>query len=273
MTSRSASRSGAKQAAREVRSSPALRALARGGYAANGVVHLLIGGIVVAVAHGAGGESDQAGAFKALATVPLGVIALWVLAALLAALGIWHLVNGVVISRSSDVAKWGVRIGEWGQTFVFLAIAVIAAAVALGARPDADESAQDASRGVIGIPGGVWLLGLVGLGVGIGGIAFIVMGVRRAFRSKVSIPGGTLGVVVTTLGVVGFVAKGFALLAVGILLVVAAIRVEPEAAGGLDGAVKALLEMTAGPFLVGAIGVGLIAYAVFCFFRARYARL
>lgn len=273
MTSSSDAGAAAKQAAREARSSPALRLLARGGYAANGVVHLLVGGIVIAVAAGAGAEGDQAGAFKAVASAPAGFVALWALALLLAALGVWHLANAVVITRGSDIKKWGVRIGEGGQALVFIALGVIAVSVALGARPDADETAQDASRGVLAIAGGPFLLGLVGLGLGIGGVAFVVMGVRRSFRTKVEIPPGAAGKAVTILGVVGFLAKGAALVAIGILLIVAAIRVEPEAAGGLDGAVRALREMTGGPFLVASIGGGLIAYGFFCFLRARYARL
>lgn len=263
----------AKHAARQARSSTPLRALARGGYAANGAVHLLIGVLVIAVANGAGGDSDQAGAFKAIAAAPLGFVALWALAALLAALGLWHLAEGVVTSRRSDVKKWAVRTSEWGQAGVFIVLGVIAASVALGARPDADEAAQDASRGVLGIPGGAWLLGLVGVGIGIGGIAFVVMGARRSFRLKVAVPDGALGAVVSFLGVVGFVAKGAALLALGVLLVVAAVKVDPEAAGGLDGALRGLVEMDSGPLLVGAIGAGLLAYGVFCFFRAAFARL
>lgn len=263
----------AKRAAREARSSPALRVLARGGYAANGVVHVLIGVIVLVIAAGGRGESDQAGAFKAIASAPLGFVALWALAILLAGLGLWHAADGVIASRSSDVKKWGVRISEWGQALVFLALGVIAASVALGAKPDADESAQEASRGVLSIPGGPWLLGLVGVGIGIGGIAFVVMGVLRSFRSKVDIPPGRLGTAVTVLGVVGFVAKGVALVVVGVLLVVAAVKVDADAAGGLDGAVQALLDVFGGPFLVGLVGGGFVAYGVFCFFRARYARL
>lgn len=263
----------AKRAAREARSSPALRVLARGGYAANGVVHLLIGVIVVVIALGGKGESDQAGAFKAIGAAPLGFVALWLLAALLAALGVWHAANGLITSRSSDVKKWGVRISEWGQTLVFLALGVIAASVALGARPDANETAQDASRGVLNLPGGAWLLGLVGLGIGIGGIAFVVMGVRRSFHSKVAIPDGRTGALITTLGVIGFVAKGVALVVVGILLVIAAVRVDADTAAGLDGAIQSLLEVFGGPFLVALVGAGFIAYGVFCLFRARYARL
>ncbi len=263
----------AKRAAREARSSPALRLLARGGYAANAVVHLLIGIIVLAIAFGGRGEGDQAGAFKAIGAAPLGFLALWLLAALLAALGVWHAANGVIASRASDVKKWGVRIGEWGQAVVFLALGFIAGAVALGARPNAERTAEEASRGVLNVPGGPWLLGLVGIGVGIGGISFIVMGVLRSFRKKVDLPEGRLGTVVTTLGVVGFIAKGIALLVVGVLLVVAAVKVDPGTAGGLDGAIDALLEVWGGPFLVGIVGTGLVAYAVFTFFRADYARL
>ena len=44
-------------------------------------------------------------------------------------------------------------------------------------------------------------------------------------------------------------------------------------AGGLDGALRALLALAYGPLLVGAVGVGFIAYGFFCLFRARYARL
>ncbi len=263
----------AKRAAREARSSTALRALARGGYAANGVVHVLIGVIAIAIALGARGEGDQAGAFKTIGGVPLGFVGLWALAVLLGALGVWHAANGLLATRTSDVKKWGVRISEWGQALVFLALGIISASVALGARPNAEETAEEASRGVLNLPGGAWLLGLVGIGIGVGGVSFLVMGVLRSFRKKVDIPERRLGTAITVLGVVGFIAKGIALVVVGILVTIAAVTVDPDTAGGLDGAIDTLLDMFAGPFLVGLVGTGFVAYGVFCFFRARYAHL
>ena len=268
-----AKRAAAKRAAREARSSPALRALARGGYAANAVVHLLIGVIVIAIASGARGEGDQAGAFKTIASAPLGFVALWTLATLLAALAVWHAANGLLASRSSDVKKWGVRISEWGQAVVFLALASIAGAVALGARPNAEETAEEASRGVLDLPGGPIVLALVGVGIGVGGISFIVMGILRSFHSKVDVPDGRAGTAISALGVVGFIAKGISLSVIGILLIVAAVKVDPGTAGGLDGAIDALLDVWGGPFLVGIVGAGFVAYALFTFCRARYAKL
>ena len=44
-------------------------------------------------------------------------------------------------------------------------------------------------------------------------------------------------------------------------------------AGGLDDAFDALHALFPGPLLVGLVGVGFIAYGLFLFFRARYARL
>lgn len=262
-----------KDAVRDVETSAPLRALARGGYAASGAVHALIGVIVVAISLGGSGDSDQSGAFLAIAAAPLGFVALWALAVLLWALGVWHALQAVLISRASDVKKWGIRVSEGGQGVVFLALGTVAASVALGARPSGDESAQAASRGVLNLPGGTWLLALVGVGITIGGIVFVVMGVLRSFTKKISLPPAPLGTLITVLGVAGFIAKGVALGIVGVLLLVAAAKVDAESAGGLDGAIQALLGVYLGPLLVALVGAGFIAYGVFCFFRARYARL
>lgn len=267
-----------KDAARTAESSATFRVLARSGFAANGLVHLLIGVIVVVVALGADGAADQAGAFTAIARAPLGFAALWLLAVGLCALGVWHAAEAILARAPGDDAKasarkWGVRASEWGQALIFLALGLLSAAVALGARPDGEEAAEGASRGILTIIGGPVLLALIGTGIGIGGISFIVMGFLRSFHNKVDIPSGPLGAVVTTLGVVGFIAKGVALVIVGILLVAAAITVDADTAGGLDGAVRALLALAYGPWLAGVVGVGFVAYGVFCLFRARYARM
>lgn len=268
----------AKAVAREAEASPAFEALARAGYAANGIVHLLIGVIVLVIAFGGRAEGDQTGALKAVAGAPLGFVVLWLIAITLVALGIWHIAEGILArDRSGDVKgaarKWGRRAAEWGQGAIFAALGLISAAVALGARPDAEETAEVLSRGLLDVPGGPIVLCLVGVGVAIGGISFVVMGVLRSFRNRIRTPDGTLGHTVTVTGIVGFVAKGIALVIVGVLLMIAALRSDAETAGGLDGAVQALLELTLGPLLVGIVGAGFVAYSAFTVMRARYARM
>jgi len=73
--------------------------------------------------------------------------------------------------------------------------------------------------------------------------------------------------------VFGYIAKGLALLAVGVLLIVAAVKVDPGDAGALDAALDGLIALPLGPLLCGAIGAGLIAYGVFLGLSARYRRL
>jgi len=262
-----------KRAAREAQDNTVFRRIARAGYAANGVVHILVGIVFLVVAFGGEGESDQAGAFKAVGAAPLGFVGLWIIAITLWALGAYHALEGILAWGGDAARKWGRRVSEWGQAIAFIAVGIIAAAVAIGARPDPDEAAQEASRGVLAFPGGPFVLEAVGVGIGVAGIAFVVMGARRSFRNRMTIPDTALGASVTALGVVGFVAKGIALLIVSVLLVVAAIQVDPEAAGGLDAAIDALIAMPYGPPLVAGVGVGLIAYGIFCLFRAPYADL
>ncbi len=260
-------------ALREAREQPAARGVARAGYAANGVVHALMGAIVLAVAAGDDAESDHSGAFRAIAEAPLGFVLLWVLAASLATLGLWHGSTAVLVLGKDRAATWGMRLSEAGQAVAFLVLGVLSASVALGARPRGEQTAREASRGVLALPAGPWLLGAVGLAVGIAGVSFIAIGVRRGFRKVMTIPDGALGRAVTVLGVVGYTAKGLALVVTGVLLVVAAVAVDPDAAGGLDGGVRALRAMPFGPVLVGLVGAGLVAYGIFCGARTRYARL
>lgn len=263
----------ARAAARDAEANPAFRVAARAGYAANGILHLLIGALVIAVGLGAQEDSDQTGAFRALAGAPLGAAALWALAIGLVALGGWHLLQAFAPRHLTVWRRIGRIFAEAPQGVVFVVIGLVSASVALGARPHAEQAAENLSEGVLTWSVGGFVLGTVGAVVAAVGIGFVWMGLRRSFHTKVRTPDGPAGLALTTLGVIGFVTKGVALLIVGVLVVVAAVSVEPDTAGGLDGAVSALMALPAGPVLACLVGLGFLAYGVFTVFRARYARL
>jgi hypothetical protein len=71
----------------------------------------------------------------------------------------------------------------------------------------------------------------------------------------------------------GYILKGAALAAVGVLFVVAAVRRQGNRATGLDGALRALRDLPAGTVLLVLIAIGLAAYGAYSFTRARYARV
>lgn len=269
----SSSHAQVRRAAHRAEANPAFEALARAGFIADGVVHMLIGALAIVVAFGGDGRTDQTGALFAIARAPLGFVVLWLAAVTLAALGVWQLLDGVLVRRDSRARKWGARVIEWGKAAAFFASAGFAAAVAVGARPNPDGSVQDASHGALFVPGGSIVLGLVGAAIGAGGVGFAVVGIRRTFVRLLSLPSGAAGHIVTGIAVFGYIAKGLALLAVGVLLVVAAVRTEPGDTGGMDAALDGLVTLPLGPLLCAVIGVGLIAYGVYLCLSARYRRL
>ena len=58
-----------------------------------------------------------------------------------------------------------------------------------------------------------------------------------------------------------------------VLFVVAAVKVNPQDASGLDGALKSLAALPFGEAILLIVGIGLIAYGLYSFAYARLARL
>jgi hypothetical protein len=258
-----------QSAATTLNRSPVLHALARGGFVVNGVIHILIGAIAVTIAAGGEGSADQGGALGQVASYPFGFVILWVLAAGLAGLGLLQLVEAVLV-RGTDREDWAERIKEAAKGVVYFAIGGSAAAYAVGRSPDSGEQAHDFSSALIATLPGRALLVLVGLvALSVGGY-FVAKGVRRRFLRDLAVPGGTWTRVATVLGVAGYTSKGVAIAVVGVLFVVAAVTLDASGSTGLDGALKALARLPFGTVVLAVVALGLFAYGVYCFVRARF---
>jgi len=260
-------------AARKAQDSSAFRVLARAGYVVLGVIHLLIGAIAISIAQGGGGQADQSGAIEQIRQNPAGTALLWVIVAGLAALAIWQIAEALV-ERDPDTKKaWAHRVKFLGTAVAYIAIAVTALTAALGGQSSSSQSSQSFTAQLLATPAGVALLVLVGLVVLAIGVAFVVRGAKREFEKHLSLPGGTVGKATVAFGVVGYIAKGIAVAVAGILFVVAAFTHDPQAAGGLDAALHSLAGLPFGPLILWVVGAGLVLYGLFCFARARFARM
>ena len=265
---------GVKDAARAAQRSTAFEVAARVGYVVLGILHILIGAIAISVVFGpASGEADQGGAMEQIRNAPLGVVLLWLIVVGLVALAIWQIAEAFLERDPDTKKKWGHRIKYLGTALAYLGIALTALVYALGGQSDSSESSQSFSAQLMATPGGSILLGLFGLLVAAIGIAFIVRGFTRAFEKYLNLPAGTAGKGIVAFGVVGYVAKGIAIGVTGILFIVAAFTNDPETAGGLDAALRTLAGLPFGPVILWIVGGGLILYGLFCFARARYARM
>ncbi|KHK98020.1 membrane protein [Microbacterium mangrovi] len=262
-----------KSLARAAENSTVLRGLARAGYIVLGVVHVVIGLVAISIVTGGGGTADQSGAMAQIRKTPIGLLLLWLIVLGLLALAIWQIVEAVVERGPDPRKRWGYRAKFIGTAVAYLAIAWTALVYALGGQSNSVQSSEAFTAKLLARPGGVILVALLGLVISAIGVAFIVRGFTRAFTKHLDLPSGVARPGIVTFGVVGYVAKGIAVGVAGILFVVAAFTHDPHKAGGLDGALHTLATLPFGAVILWVVGAGLVIYGVFCFARARYARM
>ncbi|MCE0763967.1 DUF1206 domain-containing protein [Pseudonocardia kujensis] len=270
-----AARGAHRHAAQAGRSEP-VRKGARVGIAANGVLHLLIAWLALQIALGGGGEADQSGAVTTLAQQPFGRVLLWVLFVGFVAVVLWRLSAALFGFGYVDDAKKKLvkRLVSAGQAVVYAALAVLTVRAAVQGSAQGGGGSK-ATAGVLGLPGGQVLVGIIGVGVVIGGGVMIWHGAKKKFTEDQDLAAAdpharTLDV---RAGQVGFIAKGFAIGVLGALIVAAAVTFDPAKANGLDSALKTLAAQPFGVVLLGLVALGIAAYGVFCFFDAKYHRV
>lgn len=263
----------ATSAARSAQNSTVLRVLARLGFAVNGLVHILIGALAIDIATGgASADADQSGAFRQIASTPGGAILLWAVVVGMFALGFWLIVSAFLMSGGSK-SQWVRRGAEAAKGLTYVALGTTAIPFALGGSSDSSSSTSTLSAALMANPAGLVLLIIGGLAVVGVGVYFVFKGVTKKFTEDISLPHEPARKAVLALGITGYVAKGVAIGIAGGLVVAAAITHDPNKSSGLDGALTSLVALPFGVVLLFAIAIGLIAYGVYCFVRARFAQL
>ncbi|MCV2488334.1 DUF1206 domain-containing protein [Geodermatophilus sp. YIM 151500] len=270
----------AGSAAGQAAHSDALEHLARVGLIAYGVVHLLVAWLALQLAWGGGGgePADQSGALATLAETPVGGPLLWVVGLGLVALAAW---------QAAEVARWRHGWSASGEdrkkalwksgkalakAVVYGALGVLALRFATGGGQSSGGQQQQTAAGVLGWPGGQWIVGAAGLVVIGIGVHHVHKGLSKGFLKEIDTSRSDARArrLVTRVGQVGYPGKGVALLLVGGLVVWAAVTYDPQKAGGLDAALRTLQQAPFGWALLTLVAIGIAAFGVFCFARARY---
>jgi hypothetical protein len=151
----------------------------------------------------------------------------------------------------------------------------LAIEILLGAGGGSAGNAKKTTAGVFGWPAGTWLVGIAG-GVMIGvGLYQGYRGITKKFLddSKVEEMGPRMKEWIGRLGLIGHLARMVVFGLVGIFLIKAAIDYNSRAAVGLDGALAKIVHHSYGPFLLGIVATGLIAFALYSLSDARYRRI
>ena len=252
--------------ANSVKKSTPLQGLARVGYAVDGVLFVLIGMLAIATIFGRDTKTDEHGALARIAEQPFGVAVLWVMAAGFAGLVVFHLLDAALVRQAWD------RLASVARAIAYAALGFVTVEVALG-HTSSSDAPSDLSATILAQPAGVALLLLVAAGVVAIGAHNVIKGVSQRFMNDLRMPPPQARRAITVIGTVGYVAKGIAFATVGVLFAVAALQSDSEEAGGLDEALEGLAQLPFGPIVLGVVAIGFIAFGVYCFVRAKYAKL
>ena len=267
--------------ARGVQRSRPFIVLARTGFIARGVTYGVIGGIALALALGAGAAPaapNQQGALALIASAPLGRVALVVVCVGLLGYAMWKLSQALFGSgpEGGGSPKLKDRISNGASGLAYLALFAVAIRILLGGSGGGGSgSPSHATAGVLGWPGGAAI-------VAIAGGAFIAI---CAYQIYEALSGGfaenaKLGEMTErqrrtymTVGRIGLCARSIVFGIVGYFLLQAAISYDPHDAVGIDGVLARVHREPLGTVLLALVAAGLLAFACYSLFEARYRRL
>ena len=268
----------APETARAFTSTKLFEGLARGGYAARGVIYVLIGILALRLARGVGTEkASQQGALRTIAHQSFGRTLLVAMAIGLAGYALWRLAQALV-GETPEAGKHDAkdRVAAVGSGIAYAAFCVIAISVLRGkSGGNSSSSSRKATADALGWTGGRELVGLVGLVIiGIGAYQ-IYQGVAKRFLedSKTGEMTAEVRRAFTYLGVAGHVARGVAFVLIGIFAIKAAIDYKPREAVGLDGALYRLTQHTYGSVALLVVALGLIAFGAYSLADARFRKI
>ena len=263
-----------KSSAQDAQASKTLEVGMRLGLAAYALVHLLIAWVALQVAWSdAARSADSTGALRTLGDDTIGTILLWAVAVGMLALVIWQLLDAAIgHTRHDGFTRIRKRVTSAGKAVIYGLLGYQAVTIATGSGGGGGSSEDSLTARLMNMTGGRLLVGALGLAIIGVGVALAVKGVTCRFTKDLQpeATSGKTGGTVLTLGQVGYVAKGISLAVIGGLFVWAAATHDADKAGGLDEALKTLLEQPFGAWLLSAVALGIAAFGIYCIAWARW---
>ncbi len=248
----------------------AVQGFARFGYAAKGMVYLLIGALAFSAALGSGRAGDSREAMTALRDKPFGKIVLAIIGLGLLAYALWRMYSGIANPEGDSI---GARFGYIGTGLINFALGLEGLRVALlnSNGNDGNEAPHWAAE-AMSKPMGKWLVLGTGLGIAAYGIWQLIRGIKAKLDDQLR-----LGEIqphtrrlVRRLARLGIAARGLVFGMIGWFLVRAGLEHDPSQARDLGASIQAFRAAPFGKWVLLGIAVGLLLYGFYNLVRARY---
>lgn len=270
-----------KGKAEDTTTQPWVEKLMRFGYVVRGLLYIIVGVLAVQVALGRGGATtDKGGAITAIGQQPFGSLLLVLTIVGLAGYSLWGFVRAILdpFKRGTDPKAIAQRLGYAvsGISYGALILPIVQFLIhdSKGAAGGSGGT-QDWTAGLIQQPWGKWLivaLGIVGMVGGLGQLwqAFSADFQKDLKYGEMSEQSQTW---VRRAGRFGYAARGIIFVMGGFFLSKAALDANPKEAKGLDGELQILAQQPYGPWLLGAVALGLVSFGVYSVLCAKWIKL
>lgn len=267
---------------------PGIVKVGRAGWFAKGVVYVVAGVLALLIAARASGwskgasagtqEASPTGALKTIAQSTGGTLLLGLLAVGMLIYAAWRVVSAF-LPGDTDAKGWAKRIGFIVSAVMYTTFAVTAFALARSTESsdttNGNSTVAKTSGGIMQHTGGRVLVGVVGVIVIAVGLYRLSKGFKRDVNDELdlsSVPSERRRWI-ERLGAVGEIGRGLGLGLIGYFLLRSAVNYDPNQATGLDGALRTLVTKTGGLIVVLVVGIGFVAYGLFCLATFTHRRL
>ncbi|WP_265162770.1 DUF1206 domain-containing protein [Salinimicrobium tongyeongense] len=259
-----------------------IKTMARTGFVAKGVVYGIIGILTFKAAIDMGGQkAGQLQVLEFLEKQTFGNILLVLMGLGLACYAAWRFVQAIKDPENIGDDKKGTakRIGFFCSGLLYLGLGVLATLKAFGmGRGSGGGSGSSGSvqqSSFLASETGLWIIGIVGAGIIIAGIFQFVKAYKNDYYKKLGL--AALGEQkkresIKKTAEFGLSARGVILVIIGFFAVKAALNSNPSNIKTTQEAFSFLQDSSYGPWLMGVVAAGLVAYAVYMFLMAKYRR-
>ena len=249
---------------------------ARFGYLAKGVVYLTIGLTAGCTASNGGRHEGSEAAISTILGQPFGQAILLILGVGLLGYSCWKFVQAVRDTefKGTDASGLLQRAGYAVSGLIHLSLAFFCGQAALvGGQTSGSQSTQSLAAKLLNQPFGQWLVGLVGLALVGVGLFRLQTAWSKSFQGKMRLDemSGRETTWAVRTGQFGIAARAVVFALTGYFFLHAAQTADATKAGALGESLLAIQDQ--GTWYLMAMAVGLLAYAIYLGFLARYRQI
>ncbi len=250
--------------------------LARGGYAARGVVFLIVGVFAVLAAVGGGETGGSEDALRGLLGQPFGGVLVAIMAVALLGFSAWRIAQSVFDAddHGLDARGAAVRVGLLASAVTYLGLAVFSVGLLIGSRlaGDGGGTGGDWLSALLGQEWSRWAAIIAAAVVAGVGVAHLVKAARAGFEKYLDADAETMRYL-SPVCRFGLAARGVVFLVVAAMIFTAGRLYGPEDAPGTSEALDAIQGLPFGWLLLLIIAAGLVAFGAYSLIEAVYRRV